>query len=66
MHHGLFDHLDGIVNLYNAGGARPQPREDFKDDPLFPETTPLLQPLGLTQQDTMDLVAFLKVLWIQP
>ena len=62
MHNGLFPSLNGVVNFYNAGGARPKPRKEFADDPRFPVTTELLPKLQLTPQERTDLVAFLAIL----
>lgn len=62
MHNGLFTSLRGIVNLYDAGGARPKPRPPFENAPLFPKTTDLLEELALTGAEKDDLVAFLKAL----
>lgn len=62
MHNGLFSSLRGIVNLYDAGGARPKPRPPFENDPLFPKTTDLLHELELSGNEKDDLVAFLKTL----
>jgi cytochrome c peroxidase len=62
MHNGLFDDMEGIINLYNAGGARPQPREDQKNDTLFPTTSPLLKPLGLSLEEKKALVAFMEAI----
>lgn len=58
MHNGLFE-LDGVLNMYNAGMPRITPREDQKDDPLFPKKSPLLQPLELDAGEKADLKAFL-------
>lgn len=62
MHNGLFDDMEGIINLYNAGGARPKPREDQKNDTLFPTTSPLLKPLGLSLEEKKALVAFMEAI----
>ncbi|MGQ8364739.1 cytochrome-c peroxidase [Glaciecola sp. 1036] len=62
MHNGLFNNLRGIVNLYNAGGARPKPRAHQIDDPLFPVTSNLLDELKLNDEEIADLVAFLETL----
>lgn len=62
MHNGLFPHLRGIVNFYNHGGARPQPRPEIAGDPLFPETSPLLVELGLTEAEKAALLAYLETL----
>jgi cytochrome c peroxidase len=62
MHNGLLPDLNGVVAFYNAGGARPRPRPDQVNDPLFPTTDVLLEPRGLTPQERADLVAFLEAL----
>lgn len=62
MHNGLFPSLEGTVNFYTAGGARPRPREEQKDDPLFPTTDPLVQRLDLSAEDREALLAFLETL----
>lgn len=62
MHNGLFSSLRGIVNLYNAGGARPRPRPGMENDPLFPETSELLPELNLTPDERDALVAYLETL----
>lgn len=62
MHNGLFPSMRGVLNLYNAGMPRPKRKEHQQDDPLFPETSPLLKPLGLTVEQRADLEAFLMSL----
>jgi cytochrome c peroxidase len=62
MHNGFFTELEGVINLYNAGGPSPRPTEAQKDDPLFPKKDPILKPLGLNAQDREDLLAFLESL----
>ncbi|WP_203291902.1 cytochrome c peroxidase [Maricaulis parjimensis] len=62
MHNGLFPHLRGIVNIYAAGGARPQPRGEHVGDPLFPKTDPRLHPLDLSPEERDALAAFLESL----
>lgn len=62
MHNGLFPHLEGIVNMYNAGAFRPRPVGDQATDPTFPQTDPLLQPLGLSAAERDALVDFLSTL----
>ena len=61
-HNGLIPTLQGVVNLYDHGGARPRPRKEFADDPLFPETSALLPELGLTKDEKAALIAFLETL----
>ena len=53
LHNGAIETLRGVVEFYNAGGGENE----------FSETkTSLIQPLGLTDQEIDDLVAFLESL----
>ena len=52
MHNGIFYTLDEVVDFYNKGGGAPN----------WPNKTPLIKPLGLTDQEKKDLVAFLESL----
>lgn len=61
MHNGLFE-LPVALTLYNAGMPTPVRKESQKDDPRFPQKSPLLKPLGLNKQDLADLTAFLASL----
>jgi cytochrome c peroxidase len=58
MHNGLFD-MQELLMLYNAGMPRERRRRDQIDDPLFPEKSPLVKPLGLNKRDLADIEAFL-------
>lgn len=60
MHNGLFDNMEGILNIYNSGMHMPKPGPEQENDPLFPKTDPLLQPLQLTAADKKALIAFLQ------
>ncbi|QEW06537.1 cytochrome-c peroxidase [Nitrincola iocasae] len=62
MHNGLFSSLEGILRMYNAGMPRSQPSETQQQDPLFPETSHLLQPLGLSDTEIQALKHFLDQL----
>jgi len=62
MHNGLFDNLEGIVNMYNSGMLQPPKTEEQKNDPLFPKTDRLIKKLDLTKEEKAQLVAFLKTL----
>ncbi|WP_239059458.1 cytochrome-c peroxidase [Alteromonas hispanica] len=62
MHNGLFVEFTPMIMQYNAGGFRPKPRGKFKHNPHFPETTALIQPLGLTKSEISALVDFLHTL----
>ncbi|MGQ0710418.1 MAG: cytochrome-c peroxidase [Rhodoferax sp.] len=50
MHNGIFYTLEEVVDFYNAGGGD------------GPNKSPLIKPLGLTDQEKRDLVEFLNTL----
>jgi len=50
MHNGVYDTLEEVIEFYNEGGG---------DDP---NKSPLLKPLGLTDDEQMDLLEFLESL----
>ena len=53
----------GVLNMYNAGMARPVPQNaEQAADPKFPVTSPLLQRLNLTPEEIQALKSFLEVL----
>jgi cytochrome c peroxidase len=60
MHNGLFPHIRGVLNLYNAGMPNLKPKGDEVNDKLFPVTSPLLKKLNLNEEELQDLEAFLK------
>ncbi|EKE80643.1 cytochrome-c peroxidase [Idiomarina xiamenensis] len=62
MHNGLFPHLGGIVNMYSHGGARPQPREPLPTPIYYPQTSDLLVPFRLSEEERRALLAFLQML----
>ncbi len=59
MHNGMFDEMDGVVGMYNNGMLHPKRKAGQENDPLFPVTSPLLKPLGLTEPERDALIAFL-------
>lgn len=62
MHNGLFPHLRGVLNMYNAGMPRVKPKGKQVNDTLFPSTSPLLKELHLTDTELKALEAFLESL----
>ncbi|NSL88288.1 cytochrome-c peroxidase [Chitinophaga sp. Mgbs1] len=65
MHNGLFDDMEGILNIYNSGmPMKPKPGQE--NDALFPRTDKLIKPLGLTKEDKEALMAFLQALTGKP
>ena len=63
MHNGLFGSMRGIINIYNAGGVV---FNKDPDDPLSPQTSPLLKPLNLTQVEIDALVEFMSAISASP
>ncbi len=61
MHVGFFD-LEGVINIYNAGGVDFRIRPEFEGDPLLPRKSHHLIPLHLNDRDKQDLIAFLEAL----
>ena len=62
MDNGLFPHLEGVINMYNAGMPQPKRKEHQISDSLFPATSPLIEPLELTNDEQEALEAFLRSL----
>lgn len=62
MHNGLFTEFKPMIMQYNAGGFRPKPKGRKAQDPLYPHTTDLIVPLGLSNEELDALVAFLHIL----
>lgn len=62
MHNGLFPHLEGILNMYNAGMATLKPSKEQEKDSLFPTKSDLLKELDLNQDELASLEAFLNSL----
>jgi cytochrome c peroxidase len=56
MHNGAFWDLTEVVEFYNAGGGE----NDFTDGTFAESKTPLLKPLGLSEEEIEYLVAFLE------
>ena len=54
MHDGSVPDLAGVIALYNKGGID------------RPSRSELIRPLGLSEQDQLDLIAFLKTLTEKP
>lgn len=62
MHNGLFPHLRGVLNLYNAGMPNLKPKLGQEDDPMFPKTSEHLKKLDLNDEELQALEAFLLTL----
>ena len=59
MHNGLFPHIKGVLNMYNAG--MPNEKGD-KTNPMFPKKSDMLKELKLTDTEIHDLESFLVTL----
>lgn len=62
MHNGLFAHLRGVMNMYNAGMPRPRPTAEQADDPLYPQPDPLVERLDLHRTELEALTEFMETL----
>ena len=62
MHNGLFDNMEGILNMYSAGMPQPKPKPEETGDSLYPKTDPILRRLDLTAREKQDLMAFLEAI----
>jgi cytochrome c peroxidase len=58
MHNGMFFDFEEIVDFYDEGGGT----NDFTDGSFASTKTELLKPLGLSDEEKEDLVAFLESL----
>ncbi len=56
MHNGAFWDLREVVEFYNAGGGD----NEFTDGTFAKNKSPLIKPLGLSDEEIDDLVAFLE------
>jgi cytochrome c peroxidase len=63
MHNGLFVDMEGIINLYNAGGGFT--KADI-NDPLSPRVSEHLKPLALTKKEISALMVFLDSITTRP
>lgn len=56
MHNGAFWDLEEVVQFYNAGGGE----NDFTDGTMAATKSPKMKPLGLSDDEVSQLVAFLE------
>lgn len=66
MHNGLFDNIEGVLNMYSNGMPQPKRKPGQEKDTLFPKTDPLLKKLGLTKDEKADIIAFLNAITDEP
>lgn len=66
FHNGIFDDINGVLNMYNAGMPNLKPKtEEELNDPMFPKTSELLIPLDLNEKERKSIIAFLESLTTQ-
>ncbi|WP_345950046.1 cytochrome c peroxidase [Mucilaginibacter sp. PAMB04274] len=66
FHNGLFDNMEGVLNMYNAGMAQPKPKPNQVNNPLFPKTDVHLKKLNLTKEERAAIIAFLESITTEP
>lgn len=66
FHNGLFDNIEGVINMYNNGMAQPKPKPEQVNDPLFPKTDVHLKRLNLTKEEKEAIIAFLGAITTEP
>lgn len=66
FHNGLFDNIEGVMNMYNNGMPQPKPKPDELNDPLFPKTDVHIQRLKLTLAERDAIIAFLGAITTEP
>lgn len=66
MHNGLFDNMEGVLNMYNAGMPQPKRKPEQVNDPLFPKTDTLLKRLHLSKDEIQDIIAWLNSITAEP
>lgn len=62
MHNGLFPTLEGVVNLYVAGGGVDRQVQSGTTKAPPPQPDPLLRRVALTAEERAAIVAFLEIL----
>jgi len=61
MHNGMFDNINGLLNIYNSGMQMNSATPEQKvKDPLYPVTDPLMKKLNLTKGEIDAVIAFLE------
>ena len=66
FHHGSVVELREVIQLYNAGMPQAIPRGVRESAERLPVHDPLLQPLGLTEGEIDDLLAFMGAISTRP
>jgi len=65
LHHGLIFSLREVIDMYDRGMPQVIPRKEA-DNPLYPEKSPLLEPLDLSDREIEALLDFLEAISMRP
>jgi len=65
LHHGLIFSLREVIDMYDRGMPQVIPRKEA-DNPLYPEKSPLLEPLDLSDREIEALLDFLEAISTRP
>ncbi|PEN14158.1 cytochrome-c peroxidase [Longibacter salinarum] len=65
LHHGLIFNLREVIDMYDRGMPQVIPKKEA-GNPLYPETSPLLEPLDLSEREIEALLDFLEAISTRP
>ena len=66
FHNGLFDNIEGVMNMYSNGMPQPKAKPEQVNDPLFPKTDVHIKRLNLTKAEKEAIIAFLGAITTEP
>ncbi|MBB5644078.1 cytochrome-c peroxidase [Pedobacter cryoconitis] len=66
FHNGLFDNIEGVMNMYNNGMPQPKQKPEELNDPLFPKTDVHIKRLNLTKTERDAIISFLAAITTEP
>jgi len=66
FHNGLFDNIEGVMNMYSNGMPQPKPTPAQLNDPLFPQTDIHIKRLNLTKTEKEAIISFLGAITTEP
>lgn len=66
FHNGLFDNIEGVLNMYNNGMPQPKAGAGDEHDPLFPKTDVHIKRLHLSLEERNAIIAFLGAITTEP
>ncbi|NQX41122.1 cytochrome c peroxidase [Pedobacter steynii] len=62
FHNGLFDNMDGVMNMYNAGMPHQKRRPGQENDPLYPKNDKLLRGLMMSKMERDAVISFMEAI----